>query len=370
MTGLRLFHRWMGLFLSLIVIAIAFSGGILIFHDAALRYAWPELAQPIQAGQEHAYSTILTGLNHRIPDASIRQIRFPVQGKNAFQVWLSDDSEAFVHPISGEVITRWTWDESLMDILFELHVHLFAGEVGEQTNGIVGILVVGFVVSGLILWWPRRKKWGVRSIVPQHASSLHFMRSHSALGVIFSASILLIVATGITMVFNQPIVTAITSLLDSQPPAVPTATVTFVDQPTQSWATILGTVAKVLPKGQVISVRLPSKDNAVMSFRKRMPEEWHPNGRSFVLLNPYTGEVLQAIDAEQQEFGMRITQKFYPLHASKVGGIPYTLLSLGTSAALVIIGIFGIMSYLYRTFPQRKYEKVTPNPAPTLDQEC
>ncbi|GJL56015.1 MAG: hypothetical protein NPIRA02_31470 [Nitrospirales bacterium] len=367
MTGLRWLHRWLGLSVSLI--AIAFSGGILIFHDAALHYTWPDLSQPIRPGQEHAYPTILTALHHRIPDASIRQIRFPVQGKNAFQVWLSDDSEAFVHPISGDIIARWTWDESLMDILFELHVHLFGGEVGEQINGIVGILVIGFVLSGLILWWPRRKKWRLRSIAPQHASSLHFMRSHSALGVLFSASILVIVATGITMVFNQPLVTAITSLLDSQAPTVPTATVEFVDQPTQSWATILNTVANVLPEGQVISVRLPSKDNAVMSFRKRMPEEWHPNGRSFVLLNPYTGKVLQTIDAEQQEFGMRITQKFYPLHASKIGGIPYTLLSVGTSGALVIIGLFGLMSYGSRTFFQSKHQTSVSKSTPIVDQK-
>ncbi|WP_454064461.1 PepSY-associated TM helix domain-containing protein [Candidatus Nitrospira salsa] len=369
MTVLRFFHRWLGLLLSFIVVAIALSGGILIFHDAALRFSLPELSNPITSEQDHAYSTVLTELEHRLPDASIRQIRFPMQGKNAFQVWLSDGSEAFVHPISGEVITRWTWDESLMDILFEFHVHLFAGEVGEQMNGIVGILVLGFVISGLVLWWPRRKKWRIRSLIPQHSTSLHFMRSHSALGVIFSAAILLIVATGITMVFNRPIVTAITSLLDSQPPTIPSATVIYVDRPIQSWTTILKTVSKVLPDGQLISVRLPSKDNAAMSFRKRMPEEWHPNGRSFVLLNPYTGDVLQAINAQQQEFGMRITQKFYPLHASKIGGIPYTLLALSTSGALVLLGIFGIMSFVSRTWPQRKKQKSTQNPIHILDHD-
>jgi len=364
---LRLFHRWLGLLLSLIVVAIAFSGGILIFHDAALRFSLPELTNPITSEQEHAYPTILTELEHRLPDASIRQIRFPMEDKNVFQVWLSDDSEAFVDPLSGEVITRWTWDESLMDILFEFHVHLFAGEVGEQINGIVGILVLSFVFSGFILWWPRRKKWGARTLMPQHASSFHFMRSHSVLAVIFSASILLIVATGITMVFNRPIVTAITSLLDSQPPTLPSATVTYVDQPIQSWTTILRTVRKTLREGQLISVQLPRKDNAVMTFRKRMPEEWHPNGRSFVLVNPYTGNVIQTIDAQQQEFGMRVTQKFYPLHASKIGGIPYTLVALSTSGALIIIGLFGIMSYISRTFPQRKKRNIASTTSQVLD---
>ena len=241
-----------------------------------------------------------------------------------------------------------------MNILFEFHVHLFAGEVGEQINGVVGILVLGFVLSGLILWWPRRKKWLVRSLIPQRMSSRHFMQSHALIGVIFSASIVLIVFTGITMVYYTPIANALTSLLDSSPRIVPSAKVTPREQPLISWAAILNTTEQVLPKGKLISVSLPKEDNAVLSIRKQMPGEWHPYGRSFILLNPYTGAVLQTIDARQHELGMQLIEKAYPLHASKVGGMPYTVLTLGTSAALIILGVFGVLSYVSRTRSQRR----------------
>ena len=91
-----------------------------------------------------------------------------------------------------------------------------------------------------------------------------------------------------------------------------------------------------------------------MTFRKRMPGEWHPNGRSFILLHPYTGAVLQTINARRQRLGMRLMEKAYPLHASKIGGVPYTLFALGTAGALIGLGVSGCLSYFLRIVSQRR----------------
>ena len=91
-----------------------------------------------------------------------------------------------------------------------------------------------------------------------------------------------------------------------------------------------------------------------MTFRKRTPGEWHPNGRSFILLHPYTGEVLQTIDARRQRLGVRLMEKAYPLHASKVGGVPYTLLAVCTSGALIVLGVLGCLSYFFRAGHHRR----------------
>lgn len=354
MKLLRLLHRWLGLLVSLVVIAVALSGGILIFHDSILRMTWPVLASPLQPGQERAYPTILSHVERRFHDPGIQLIKFPDQGMNAFHLWLHDGSEAFVHPSSGRLISRWAWNETLTGVLFELHANLLAGEPGEQVNGYLGLLLLGFVLSGLILWWPQRRTFQLRFAMPRGASPAHLIRAHSAIGVIFAAGILLFVVTGVTMVFYRPFMTTVTAVLDSTPPMVPSATVKPTDQPVQPWTTILETVATTFPDGKLVYYIPPRPDNAVMTFRKRMPSEWHPNGRSFILLHPYTGEVLQTIDARQQQLGMRLMEKAYPLHASKVGGVPYTLFALCTSGALIGLGVLGCLSYFLRIMPHRR----------------
>lgn len=354
MKLLRLLHRWLGLLVSLVVIAVALSGGILIFHDSILRMTWPVLASPLQPGQERAYPTILSHVERRFHDPGIQLIKFPDQGMNAFHLWLHDGSEAFVHPSSGRLISRWAWNETLTGVLFELHANLLAGEPGEQVNGYLGLLLLGFVLSGLILWWPQHRTFQLRFAMPRGASPAHLIRAHSAIGVIFAAGILLFVVTGVTMVFYRPFMTTVTAVLDSTPPMVPSATVKPTDQPVQPWTTILETVATTFPDGKLVYYIPPRQDNAVMTFRKRMPSEWHPNGRSFILLHPYTGEVLQTIDARQQQLGMRLMEKAYPLHASKVGGVPYTLFALCTSGALIGLGVLGCLSYFLRIIPHRR----------------
>ena len=354
MKILRLLHRWLGLLVSLVVIAVALSGGILIFHDSILRTTWPVLAHPLQPGQEHAYPAVLTHVEQRFGDPGIQLIKFPDRGMNAFHLWLRDGSEALVHASSGHLISRWTWDETLPGVLFELHANLLAGESGEQVNGYLGLLIMGFVLSGLVLWWPQRRTFRLRFAVPQGTSSAHLIRTHSAIGVIFAAGILLFVLTGVTMVFYRPFMTAVTTVLDSTPPMVPVARVEPTDRPVRPWATTLETVAKTFPDGKLVYYIPPRPDNAVMTFRKRMPGEWHPNGRSFILVHPYTGEVLQTIDARQQQLGMRLMEKAYPLHASKVGGVPYTLLALCTSGALIALGVFGCLSYCFKMMPRRR----------------
>ena len=354
MKILRLLHRWLGLLVSLVVIAVALSGGILIFHDSILRIAWPGLAHPLQPGQEDAYSAVLAHVEQRFRDPGIQLIKFPDQGMNAFHLWLKDGSEAMVHPSSGDLISRWSWQETWTGVLFELHANLMAGEPGEEVNGYLGLLVLGFVLSGLILWWPQRRTFRLRFAVPRAMSSAHLVRAHSAIGVIFAAGILLFVLTGVAMVFYRPFMTAITAVLDSAPPMVPVERVEPTDQPVQPWATILDTVTKTFPDGKLVYYIPPRPENAVMTFRKRMPGEWHPNGRSFILLHPYTGEVLQTIDARQQQFGMRLMEKAYPLHASKVGGVPYTFLALCTSGALIALGVLGCLSYGFRIVPRRR----------------
>ena len=348
MNILRLIHRWFGLFLAVVVFAVALSGGILIFHDSILRFKWPELATPIKAGQALVYPEVLSQLERRFREPGVALIKFPDRGMNAFRLWIKDDSEALVHPTSGEIIARWAWNESFTSILFEFHANLLAGDVGERVIGWLGILLAGFVLSGLVLWWPARKAFRLRFIFPQTLSWNRLLQSHVAMGVIFSAPILLFTITGMTMIFYRPVATLLTSFFDSRPPMTPSARVLPTGQPMRPWHEILATLAGTLPDGKLVYYVPPRPDNGVMTFRKRVPGEWHPNGRSFILINPYTNDVLQFIDARQQQFGMRLVEKFYPLHAAKIGGWPYALFALVTSAVLTSVAITGCLSFFRR----------------------
>lgn len=352
MKVVRLAHRYLGLILSVLVISISVTGGTLVFKEHLLRATWPELAIALTPGQASAYPRILTQLEDRFRETGIAFVRFPRAGMNAIHVWLKDESQLYINPVSGETIRHWHWNDSFISLMTDgvylLHAHLLAGEIGEIVIGCMGIAIIFFVISGLVLWWPRRKKFTLKEILPKKATAKFYLRSHNTLGVISSAFIILFVLTGVTMVFYQPIAFAVVSVMDPEMPKLPNAKVVPGQQQIKPWSEILEVVNKTLPEGALLSYTPSTNENAVMVFRKRMPEEWHVFGRTFILLNPYTAEIEQLIDARQQHAGMRLMEKAYPLHASTVGGLPFKLLALTTAVFMLLLTFFGVMSYTDR----------------------
>lgn len=89
----------------------------------------------------------------------------------------ADDSGAYVTQ-TGDLVTRWDsqWERPEL-WLFDLHHHLFAGDVGETVIGIAALLGMFFVVSGVILWIRTRKTFEFRlspggSAAPQSCASI------------------------------------------------------------------------------------------------------------------------------------------------------------------------------------------------------
>src|SRR3546814_11392760 len=75
--------------------------------------------------------------------------------------WSSDVCSSDLQ--AGEVVDRWDslWGRPEL-WLFDLHHYLFLGETGKTLTGVLGLLLLAFAVSGLVLWWRTRKTFGFR----------------------------------------------------------------------------------------------------------------------------------------------------------------------------------------------------------------
>ena len=344
MAKLRLVHQWTGLLLSIVILCVAVSGGILLFAEDLYRAAYPSLKEPVIIPLER-YPAILNEIETNASQAAPVLVKFPQPGMNAFHLWFNDDSEAFVHPASGEIIAHWGWHESLPSFLFELHANLLTGEMGELVNGGIAFAVLFLAGSGVLLWWRRHKHFKLRFIFPRHFSSASILQSHAPLGVTGLIPITLFVVTGLLLVFYRPVSSILTTLLDDRPPGRPTAVVIPDQEPMRTWEQILSRVGKTFPEGQLVYYYPPGPDNAAMVFRKRLPGEWHPNGRSYIVVDPYQGEVIQAIDARLEEPGARIMNTIYPIHSAKIGGPVYKSIALLAAITLALLACTGIISY-------------------------
>jgi uncharacterized iron-regulated membrane protein len=349
MRTLRVIHRWIGIGLASVIVAVALSGGILVFRDPYFRWAYPVLQQPPAADQADLRAEVLSRIEHRWRDVGVQLVKFPQDGVNGYLVWLRDGRQAFVHPRTGGVIDQWRWFERPMALLFELHAHLFAERPGTIVNGIVALFVVFMSLTGVVLWWPaRRGAFRLRGVVPRRTSPSELLRSHAATGALASLPIVLFAGTGAVMAFYEPTARMMTGLFDRRPPAEPEARVAPRAAAAQPWPALLRTLDATVSDGRLVYYYPGTAANARLMFRKRLPGEWHPNGRTYVLIDPYGGGVLQTIDPRTHGPGTQVMQKVYPVHAATVGGVALDAIAAFAALALAWLGAGGVWSYFAR----------------------
>ena len=73
--------------------------------------------------------------------------------------------------------------------------------------------------------------------------------------------------------------------------------------------------------------------------------EWLPNGRTMFWFDPADGRLVASRDAQALPLGLRIANAEYPIHAAKVGGLPYRLVMTASGLTLALLGSLAVWSF-------------------------
>jgi uncharacterized iron-regulated membrane protein len=162
---------------------------------------------------------------HRPQSAPFRKALFQIH------LWLAIATGLYIFMISitGSVavfrreftVTHWAIASQtgirVMEWFVDLHKILLAGQLGRDINGVASILVTVLVLTGLVIWWPGRRRWR-RSLVVVRPTRTHRFswHLHSAIG--FWSIVLLFgwAFTGVYFAFPEPFEWAFT-YFDSDP---------------------------------------------------------------------------------------------------------------------------------------------------------
>ena len=166
------------------IVVISISGSAVVFRGEITRWAIPRFV-PDASGDRVEGDALAAALASAYPDHEV--VRF-TEGRFARQpvsVLLARDGEELGRLFDPYALTDMGSNfppvVAFVEWLVSLHDDLLVYPVGRRINGILGGLTLVVVISGMIIWWPGRRRWKQSLYVPRN-SPRKIWHLHSAVG--------------------------------------------------------------------------------------------------------------------------------------------------------------------------------------------
>ncbi len=343
-------HKYTGLILGLLVALMGLTGSILVFYkeiDALLNKDMMRVDLQNHKGQElSSFQSQLNKLHNIIEEGEVPFRLYPPQSPHQSLSFLIVDPRpkaqgnsaeyhrVYFNPYSGEYLGRRltsTQNGKILELPFVrlvyiLHDSLFLGEAGEITIGILAFVMIGFCLTGIYLWWPRRWKTALSIAWKGNPTRLNY-DLHRVSGL-FTAPILFIVSlTGAYFIFHGSFMAAIKAVAPYE--ERPKLKIEHVepDMKHMSLDVLLSRAQDVFPDAQLSYISFPNSPEKPMRFSFRQKGEVRRFfGSTTIYMNPYKGEVIHRIDALSSPLGNTLQRWMFPLHNGEAFGMPGRLI--------------------------------------------
>ncbi|HEX5829368.1 MAG TPA: PepSY-associated TM helix domain-containing protein, partial [Gemmatimonadaceae bacterium] len=344
-------HRWVGLVAGVLLAVMGLSGSALVFRAEIDRALNPHLLRVEVGESRQSLAAVVAAASATHPGERPRRLRMPPRPDGSIEVWMGSKPDRFVYvdPYTARVLGARRPTEFLTGWLFELHAYLLAGEIGHRTVGVAALVLVGLALSGLVVWWPGRAKVRLAITVARGRGRRRIISdAHRAGGFYVSGLLLLSGLTGASLIFHEQF----EAVLDRafRTPAVPPAPVATSPAalPALPVDRALAAAERVAPGGYVSYLYLPAAPEEPVTVRKRLPGELHPNGKTFVYVDPRDATILGHVNGPTSPAGARAYSALYPLHTGMAGGLAMRMLMVLVGLSPAVLLVTGVLMWRAR----------------------
>ena len=359
-------HRYVGVFVGLLLAVLGLTGSALVFHQEIDHLLYPQIAHVNPVGEIKSLQQMKEIVQQQYPDKSIRYFylkRKPdrpfhlvtrtTKGKKSNQT----TEDIYINPYNGEILGIIPRNRSLMGIINLIHTSFLAGEPGKFLVGTCGILLFIRAISGLIIfpgWKSLRAGFIIRWKSRFHLLQYDF---HKVIGIVSVIFLILAGTTGGIMEFSQHVRSVSYNISGIPQPKKPVSIrKSNLQAPTLDQ--FLEEAEIALPGGQSTLI-FPAKNSTVpVLVRKRLEGDVHPNGRSFIYLDRYSGEVLKVENIHYALWVEKLMMWMYPLHIGSYGGVPTRILYVFLGLTPVALFFTGLVIFWNKTYGSKKKRKL------------
>ena len=356
-------HLYLGLAASLVVIVIGLTGAILVFEQETDQALHPHLWQVMPREDRVSLQSIVDIVAETYRPRTFLTVEVPNDRDRPYVISTETNFQVFVNPYSGEILGAREHAQTFFGLMFALHRTLLAGEAGRTVVGVVTLLVVFLVGTGLYLWWPRTTARVKSSLSLRWSAGWRRLNYdlHNVLGFYASWYLVVMALTGLVWSFSL-VHDALFWLTDSPPPPWKSRSLSAAPGigPRITLDEAMRKVDAAVPDAGATEMMLPQNPQDAISFVKRSPTALNPNAQHFISLDQYTGTILKVNRYEDLSWGATMRLLVYPLHVGSIFGRGTQVLALVVSLLVVVSAITGILLWWRQRSPDRRTREARP----------
>ena len=322
-------HQWVGLAAGVFLIVISVSGSALVFENEIDRALNASTSFVTPGSQRLPIETMVARVLAAYPRDQVTGVRIADKPDQAYELSLRSRQSAMVNPYTGDVLGLRDHEKSFARWVHLMHTRFVAGEIGEKMVGGFSVAMLGLALTGLVLWWPRQ----ILSIGPASSWKRTNFDLHNVLGFYSSLVMLFITLSGVLIAFEATLDPLVRRLNPETPAATAPQSTPLADRRRISIDEAIAIAERALPGAVASNIGLPAGPAGVFRIFKKFPEDRTPAGRSRVLIDQFSGAVLQVENTRSAPLGTRILNLKRSAHTGDIFGAPtqalYFIVSLG-----------------------------------------
>jgi uncharacterized iron-regulated membrane protein len=376
---LRTIHLWIGVSLGIPLALIGATGAILTYEHEIVAFfdgaSEPQLAtgtpQPVSAIVEAARAKAPEGtqpMSLSMPGGDEpAMVRFARPGRTApgpggaTVVRIDPVSLAVFDPQQRSTTQQW------LRQAFMLHANLMGGRDGRYWVGWFGVAMCILGVSGIVMWWPRPRRWKQAFRVSKGAHGIQLNRElHGVVGIWGLVVFLVISFSGVYIVFPQTtggIVRTIFPGRDLRGEAS-SLRVTPVPNGTRMTADEAVDLARgIAPDTALRLVSFPQRPDQPYRVAFELPGTTPGHGVPTItaFVDPWTHSIIARQDPRDYTPGETITAWQRALHGGAGQGWVWQLLTFISGLMPVLFAITGIAMWWMRRRHKKKAQAAPAN---------
>lgn len=352
-------HKWTSLVCTVFMLLLCITGLPLIFSHEIEHWLHSDIApQAVSPGTPNAsLDRVLAAAQARHPSLVPTFISQEADEPGLWLVTLAKtptEQEALrsviVDARTAAVLGEPRVDEGFMWVMLKLHVDLFAGLPGTLFLGVMGLLLVAAIVSGVVLYAPFMRKLDFGTVRHERSARVRWLDLHNLLGIVTLVWTSVVGLTGVINTLGKPVIKLwqfdqmsemLAPCKDKQPPAQRASLQASVEAATA-----------LEPSMRLGFIAFPGTDFASpFHYSVFMQGKTPLTTRLFkpVLVDASTATVT---DSRELPWYVKVVLISQPLHFGDYGGLPMKIIwALLDIATIVVLGS-GLVLWAKRKQPR------------------